>query len=54
MPPSFLRSGRASAGGSWLGVADGLKTILIFCGAGLLLSLAAAMTSGLNLAADLF
>jgi hypothetical protein len=34
--------------------AEGLKTILIFCGAGLLLSLAAAMTYGLNLATDLF
>jgi hypothetical protein len=32
--------------------ADGLKTILIFCGAGLFLSLIAAMTYGLNLAAD--
>jgi hypothetical protein len=34
--------------------AEGLKTILIFCGAGLFLSLVAAMTYGLNLAADLF
>ena len=34
--------------------ADGLKTILIFCGAGLFLSLMAAMTYGLNLPADLF
>jgi hypothetical protein len=34
--------------------AEGLKTILIFCGAGLLLSRVAAMTYGLNLAADLF
>ncbi|WP_409191998.1 hypothetical protein [Bradyrhizobium sp. RDM4] len=32
----------------------GLKIILIFCGAGLLLSLVAAMTYGLNLGADLF
>lgn len=34
--------------------ADGLKTILIFCGSGLLLSLAAAMAYGLNPTADLF
>ncbi len=34
--------------------ADGLKTIMIFCGAGLLHSLLAAMTYGLNLAADFF
>ena len=34
--------------------AEELKTILIFCGGGLLLSLAAAMTYGLNIAADLF
>lgn len=34
--------------------ADGLKTILIFCGAGLLLSLMVGMTYGLNLTADLF
>jgi hypothetical protein len=33
---------------------EDLKTILIFCGAGLFLSLSAAMTSGLNIAADLF
>jgi hypothetical protein len=33
---------------------DGLKTILIFYGAGLLLSPGAAMTYGLNLAADRF
>ena len=33
---------------------EDLKTILIFGGAGLLLSLAAAMTYGLNIAADLF
>ena len=33
---------------------DGLKIILIFCGAGLLLSLVAAITYGLNLGADLF
>lgn len=31
-----------------------LKIILIFCGAGLLLSLVAAMTYGLSLATDLF
>ena len=35
-------------------VADELKTILIFCGVGLLLSLAAAMSYGLNIATDLF
>ncbi|MGY4510229.1 hypothetical protein [Bradyrhizobium sp. USDA 3650] len=34
--------------------AEDLKTILIFCRLGLLLSLAAAMTCGLNTAADLF
>ena len=34
--------------------AEELKTILIFCGLGLLLSLLAAMTYGLNIAADLF
>ncbi|WP_198957596.1 hypothetical protein [Bradyrhizobium canariense] len=33
---------------------EGLKTILIFCGTGLLLSVVAAMTYGLNLAADVF
>ncbi|MET4276224.1 MULTISPECIES: hypothetical protein [unclassified Bradyrhizobium] len=33
---------------------EGLKIILIFCGTGLLLSVLAAMTYGLNLAADLF
>jgi hypothetical protein len=31
-----------------------LKIIVIFCSAGLLLSLVAAVTYGLNLAADLF
>lgn len=34
--------------------AEDLKTILIFCGVGLFLSLAAGMTYGLNIAADLF
>jgi hypothetical protein len=33
---------------------EGLKVILIFCGTGLLLSLAAAMTYGINLTIDLF
>jgi hypothetical protein len=33
---------------------EALKTILIFCGAGLFLSLAAAMTYGLKIAADHF
>ena len=37
-----------------VGDADGLQTIMIYCGAGLLLSFLAAMTYGLNLAADLF
>lgn len=32
---------------------DDLKTIVLFCGAGLLLSLVAAMTFGLNLGPDL-
>ncbi|MGY3698884.1 hypothetical protein HAP41_0000049695 (plasmid) [Bradyrhizobium barranii subsp. apii] len=45
----LLRSASVDVGGS-----DGLKTIMIFCGAGLLLSLLAAMTYGLNLAADFF
>ncbi len=34
--------------------ADELKTILIFSGVGVLLSLLAAMTYGMNLGADLF
>jgi hypothetical protein len=33
---------------------EGLKIIVIFCAAGLLLSIMAAMTYGLNLTADLF
>jgi hypothetical protein len=45
----LLRSASVDVGDS-----DGLQTSMIFCGAGLLLSLLAAMTYGLNLAADLF
>ncbi|CUT13467.1 hypothetical protein BF49_4547 [Bradyrhizobium sp.] len=45
----LLRSARVDVGDS-----DELQTIMIFCGAGLLLSLLAAMTYDLNLAADLF
>ncbi|MBR1092063.1 hypothetical protein JQ621_31825 [Bradyrhizobium manausense] len=33
---------------------DGLKIVMLICGAGLCLSLLAGMTYGLNLAADLF
>ena len=38
-----------SAGVDVVGSSDGLKTIMIFCGVGLLLSILAAMTYGLNL-----